>query len=82
LSEMLHGCATKYLHQLFHTALSPSRTPHPRMKKSALPLMHSSVALPQANHRTHERKCAQLGASPLTCRSVIEIVVVFRTNDV
>ena len=43
--------------------------------------MHSSEALPQAQTEYTERKCAQTGASSLACRSVLEIVVVLRKND-
>ncbi len=52
------------------------------MKKSAFPFMHSWVALPQASLEYMKRKCAQLGASLLTYRSKLEIVVVFPKNDV
>lgn len=51
------------------------------MKKSAFPSMHSWVALPQASLEYMKRKCAQLGASLLTCRSKLEIVVVFPKID-
>lgn len=44
--------------------------------------MHSYEALPQANQEYMKRQCAQRGASSLACRSLLEIVVVFLTNDV
>ena len=40
-------------------------------KERTFPFMHSTVALPQAITEYMKRKCAQLGTSLLTCRSVI-----------
>ena len=43
--------------------------------------MHSSEALPQAHQKYTKRQYAQPGASSHTCRFLVEIVVVFLTND-
>ena len=55
-------------------ALKPSQTPHLCTKKSAFPIhaLHRSPATGLDEYT--KRKCAQLDASPLTCRSSNEML--------
>ena len=58
------------------------RRPSPMHKKRAhFLLMHSTEARPKALHEYMKRKCAQTGASSLTCCSCMKCLVVFLWNS-
>ena len=50
-------------------------------KKSALPLRALPRSPSTGKSEYMKRKCAHMGAPPLTCRSDFEMVLVFRGND-
>ena len=75
-------CYFRHWNHFADAVISSRRPPRVHKKERIIFLMHSCEALPQAYPEYMKRRRAPRGASSLACRSGIEIVEVFRTNDV